>query len=334
MPRESSKSGILLPCEWVILASVALTLSLYAFFGISLRYPTAIYLRNIKGTLLGYVMGILLMALITRLVDIRESRRIRAYIPWSHTWSEFNNRYLVSRSIVYDLRVLNALTILFVVFVNLKHLIPFINSSNYDLQIIDFESVVFGHQLLSGRLHELLTVGAAPFLSQTYTVWYGYVSILIYCIVFQRSRLLTEQFAVAFMLMWFLGIIMVYCFPTWGPCFSLRQHFTVLPETAVSRMQADLWKDKLYFDKFPHGSVGLFLISGLPSLHFAATLLGSLYLKRIHPLLSALSWSFAVLTFISTIYFGWHFVIDDLAAIPLVALSIFLAKTVSREDSR
>ena len=108
----------------------------------------------------------------------------------------------------------------------------------------------------------------------------------------------------------------------------------MLPETAVSRMQDDLWKNKLYFDKFPDGSVGLFLISGLPSLHFAATLLGSLYLRRVHPLLSALSWAFALLTFVSTIYFGWHFVIDDLAAIPLVMVSIWLARAVSREESR
>ena len=71
------------------------------------------------------------------------------------------------------------------------------------------------------------------------------------------------------------------------------------------------------------------MISGFPSLHVAVAIMGSIYLRHIHPLLSWLSWIFTLLIFNSTIYLGWHYLLDDLGSVLLVALCIPLAKRVS-----
>ncbi len=68
------------------------------------------------------------------------------------------------------------------------------------------------------------------------------------------------------------------------------------------------------------------MISGFPSLHMAVTVLGSVYLGKLHWSLAAASWIFVLLITNSTIYLGWHYVLDDIGSLALVYVCIRLAR--------
>ena len=91
-------------------------------------------------------------------------------------------------------------------------------------------------------------------------------------------------------------------------------------------MQEELWRNRLHVLRNPYDNSGAFLISGLPSLHIAVVLLGTYYLNKLSKLIGLVSFMFLILTFISTIYFGWHYVVDDIGAGFLVALAILIAR--------
>ena len=153
--------------------------------------------------------------------------------------------------------------------------------------------------------------------------------VILYSIL-QRDERLSQRFAAAFAVVWFLGILMVYAVPSWGPCFAAPEVIASLPATDVSGMQADLWKHKLFLEKTPNSAGGVFLISGFPSLHLAVPILCGLLFWSRHRLLGFLSAVFAVLTFVSTIYFGWHYLLDDLGSLVLALAAVWTTIPLKR----
>jgi membrane-associated phospholipid phosphatase len=71
------------------------------------------------------------------------------------------------------------------------------------------------------------------------------------------------------------------------------------------------------------------MISGFPSLHIAVVLTGSVYLSHIHWAVAFLSWIFVLLTINSTLYLGWHYLLDDVGAVALVYISYVLTSRMS-----
>lgn len=324
--------------EWVVLLFGVFALSLFLFFDIPLRNPWELYFSKLKFGAIWYAIGLVVSLFVLRLRHIRAADNARRKVAadsktasksrarWEITWQSFRLMYLRPQVLVRDLRLVHLLSLLFVVFINLKHLIPFINGAIYDRAFYDFEQSIFGNGLLTQRFIQILGVESAGLISSAYTSWYAYLACLIYLMILQRNEQLAREFAAAFAVLWFLSILLVYFIPTWGPCFFQPELLESLPETAVSKLQAGLWTHKLFVDSHPAAASGVFAISGFPSVHFGATLLGSYYLNRVHNILGLFSWIFALITFISTIYFGWHYVADDLAAVAVAFLSIAFAR--------
>ena len=112
---------------------------------------------------------------------------------------------------------------------------------------------------------------------------------------------------------------MVIAVPTWGPCFYRPELFSGLPLTEVRKLMDDLWRDKLFVERQPFSEQGIFLISGFPSLHIAVVVFGSLSLGKVSFTLAARSWGFTAITAVATLYFGWHYVLDDIGGFLLGA---------------
>ena len=68
-------------------------------------------------------------------------------------------------------------------------------------------------------------------------------------------------------------------------------------------------------DSDPSSQSAMFLISGLPSLHVAVVIFGSIYYWKLLKIVGIISWAFTVLTIITTVYFGWHYVLDAVLAV-------------------
>lgn len=315
VPRSS-----LLSIEAVVLIFSILTVLLYRILGLPLRDPFGLFWPRFANAVEWYALGLLAALLLLRFDDLRKApSKSPAYYL---TWERFAKRYLQSRRIVLNLRTLNAVSWLFVVFLNLKHLTPFINSAVYDAPLAKYERLVLDGRLAVEHLQILLGTRAAPILSAGYLFFFPYMALLILSFLFLPDDSTACKFFGGFALVWLLGVILIYPYPTWGPCFYFSDTVSHLPPTEVSSIQQALWRYKVYLDSHRADPGGVFIISGLPSLHFAITVLGSLALSRINRWLGRLSWLFALLTLLTTLYFGWHYLADDAAGL-ILALAVF-----------
>lgn len=344
---------------------------LFALFGVPLRRPIQLYFDKIEAGLVSYPACLVLALALLRMNHIRHaaefrdalqaqeprkpgagasgasgsktadplSEKIRKFfgknnqlIPYRFTWGEFRRLYLNPRVMIFDLRMIHAISTMFVVFINLKHIIPWVNSAVFDQNFAQIEFQTFG-KLMTVWMVQKIGTGVAPLLSDGYEVWYTYVLVSCLVLIMQRNRLLAEEFCTAFILMWLLAIVVVYLMPSWGPCFYYREQLAgVVPLTKMAGIQDGLWRGREFVLANPTNIKGVFLISGFPSLHFAATILGTYYFWRINRTMTFLSLIFAVITFFTTIYFGWHYLMDDIGAVMLVAIVIILVRRFYRTD--
>lgn len=325
--------GALYPAEAVVLLFAAFALALYALIGTPLRYPGALYSQRVYHSFVFYAVGLLITVFVLRISDIRSAPRAEgSRVPLSYTWGRYRALYLNPGSLLHDLRLLHSIALMFVVYINLKHLIPFVAHAFYDEVLFAFEARLFGASPTT-HLIGIFGAGAAPLLSALYKLFYNYTAFLIIILVLQRGANLSDRFATSFVLLWLLGILAVYAVPTLGPCFVRPDLVSSLPLTEVSEMQAKLWTHKLAMEASPHSPVPVYLISGFPSLHFAVPIIGSVLLGERYPRLAAASWAFVFLTLMTTIYFGWHYLLDDVGSVVLAFAALRLGRriTVSHE---
>ncbi|MCC6954766.1 MAG: phosphatase PAP2 family protein [Deltaproteobacteria bacterium] len=314
--KKDSFVGVLLP-ELIVLFFALVALGLYHELQLPLRAPWGLYWSRIKGTAGCYAVSLVLVLLAARISHLRQGRKQKVFVPHQYTWNAFRGQFLSRREMLNDFRLLNITCIMFVVFVNLKHLIPYLNPLRFDSALYRLDQVIF-HGMSGGEfLIERLGARWAPTLSSGYTLFYPYVAAVIYIFVMQRNRRLANEFLTGFFLIWFCGLLIAYAVPTTGPVFFMPDAFSHLPWTEVSDMQSKLWRHKLVLDDYPRHEAATYLISGLPSLHLAVPVFATIYLWRLQRVLALLSGLFCAMTAVTTLYFGWHWLADDIVAILL-----------------
>jgi len=310
--------SVLLPAEQVVLFFLSLALFFYSLLDLPLRYPWTIYSGRVWSSLLFYILALVCAFLCCCLSDLHYRLRTGLPVNVRTTFKNYANRYLRRYRIVNDLRLVHVVALMFTVFLNLKHLIPYLNARLYDAPLASVDRWLFKGELASLFLQRQIGLGAAPILSDIYVFFYPFIALALYTVLLGGTQRRVQEFFAAFTLVWFLGLMLVYLYPTLGPIFYFPELFTQLPHTRVSELQVGLWEHKVFLDKEPRSAAGLYLISGLPSLHIAAPLLASYFLCQINRWIGCASYVFVFLTFVSTIYFGWHYAADDLAAVLLV----------------
>jgi uncharacterized membrane protein len=313
------------PAELLVLFFAVLAFVLYAGLGLSLRDPVRLYFAKVSLGFASYVIGLLLALCLSRLRDIKRALAKRVKKSQRATFEDFKSRYFPAGRLAHDLRLIHAISVMFVVYINLKHLIPYINSTLYDGPLMALELALFGGKSPSELVFESIGNSWAAVLSEAYTAFFPYIAMLTVWMVLQNTRAYAQQFTFAFCLMWFLAVFVEYAIPTWGPCFYVPDLFSHLPFTRVTELQQELWEQKLYLDMHPRSEKGVWLISGLPSLHVAAVMLGSIYLGITSKVMANFSWLFFGITCVTTLYFGWHYLADIPAAVALVLLVQFLS---------
>lgn len=312
----------LYPAEAIVLSFAVLALALYAIVGTPLRYPADLYTQRVYHSFVFYTIGLLITVFVLRFSEIRRANlEPGERLALSKTWLRYKHNYLNLGQIVHDLRLLHAVALMFVVYINLKHLIPFLAYDYFDDSLLAWESRLFG-ATSTEHLISFFGVGAAPLLSKMYKLFYNYTAFLIIIMVLQRPSRFAQRFLAAFVLVWLIGILMVFALPTLGPCFSSPEVVSLLPFTEVSEMQSKLWAHKTAMDLDIHSRIPVYLISGFPSLHLAVPIVGSIFLGERYPRLAALSWMFVFITGITTIYFGWHFLLDDIGSLVLALTAV------------
>jgi membrane-associated phospholipid phosphatase len=216
-----------------------------------------------------------------------------------------------------------AYQIIYVCYRNLKSWDAFNTPRDHDL--LDFEkSVFFGHSP-AVFLHTLLGEGlAAHVLEAIYQSFSSLVLIAIVAsLVFVRRLRDGYVFVTAGAILWILGVASYYLIPTIGPFWSAPDEFAGLDRTSITSGQEHYLVERAQLLHHPEAPDAFSSLSAFASLHTAFTFLIVLgaYFYRLRALTVVLAVYFAGVV-VSTVYFGWHFVMDDVAGAALAALAL------------
>jgi hypothetical protein len=210
---------------------------------------------------------------------------------------------------------------------NLKNDLPHIYSTTQDsvLHSID-KAIMFGHEP-AVLLHQLLgETLAAHFLAYVYIIFLPVAPVsLIVFLVWSRNISYGYWYATAHCLAWAFGTASYYLVPTLGPNFAYPWLYVDLDQTGVKAMQDSLWNSRadVYWNPLADSIQS---VAGFASLHVGIIMTLALvthYTVR-HAWIRWAMWAYFGLTVVSTLYFGWHYIADDIAGAAIAGLAVWL----------
>jgi hypothetical protein len=212
---------------------------------------------------------------------------------------------------------------------NLKSFLPVLREVTFDSMLLHMDQALLWGNDPAVLLHDLLGTGlAGHVLSWVYLAYLTFVPIsVVAAVAWSRRVAAGVWYVTAVNLNWVLGLLSYYLLPSLGPVFVDPPLADKMPVTEVWNLQQILLVDRIRFIADPEGSGAIQSIAGFASLHvsvlFSAALMAHL-LRAWRPLRAAL-WALLGLTVLATIYFGWHYLIDDVAGLAIGGASVYLA---------
>ncbi len=209
---------------------------------------------------------------------------------------------------------------------NLKSFLPFVmGETKYDrtLHLVD-RMLVFGNEP-GVLLHHVLGTGiSAHVLSYIYLWFLPLVPLaLTGWLIWSKNITYGYWFATSQSIAWSLGTLSYYALPTLGPGLAYPSIYTDLPDTPTRDLMEALVEIRM---KVRIGGLEdtVQSIAGFASLHTAITLLVALMVQHTvrNRIVHWVFWVNFAITIVATLYFGWHYVADDVAGI-LIALIAF-----------
>ena len=234
--------------------------------------------------------------------------------------------------------------ITYVCYRNLKSNLPFVRPDpdrspgevralSYDRELHVMDRVLFFGNDPSDVLHTVLgTSLSAHVLSQIYLTYLPLVILLVTIwLVWSRNISYGYWFATSQVLGWSLGTASYYMLPTLGPGIEYQSEYEGLAHTPTTDLMESITNGRGVVLHDPSVTDALNSVAGFASLHVAITLLWALMVQytvrsRI------LHWVFWVnfgLTVIATLYFGWHYIADDLAGVAIAVVAFYLGGIAS-----
>jgi hypothetical protein len=227
--------------------------------------------------------------------------------------------------------------IVYVSYRNLKSALPALITAQYDheLHLID-KALFFGHEPGAVLQAVLGTNVAAFFLSYVYLWFLSLVPIAVTCwLVWSKNLSYGYWFVCAQAFGWTLGTISYYALPTVGP--GLQYPFVYAPlhhtpttdlmDSLVNARHTALWDAQANAAQ---------TVAGFASLHVAITLLTALLVQYTVGVrwLKIVFWINFGCTCVATLYFGWHYVSDDVAGVMIALTSFYLGGVASKQKFR
>ena len=210
---------------------------------------------------------------------------------------------------------------------NLKNFLPRLAGHLQDpvLHNID-KTLAFGHEP-AVLLHSLLGDSySAHVLAAIYLLFLPVSPLsLIVFLVWSRNISYGYWFATAQCLAWAFGTASYYAVPTLGPAFSYPWLYVDLDSSGVKALQDGLWGSRIDTLYNPLGD-SIQSVAGFASLHVGIILTLALvthYTVR-HSWIRWSMWVYFGLTVVSTLYFGWHYISDDIAGAVIAWLSVWI----------
>jgi membrane-associated phospholipid phosphatase len=221
---------------------------------------------------------------------------------------------------------------------NLKSVVPLLRPGElFDRQLAELDRSMFGGRDPGALLHDLLGTGL-----QTHVLSAAYVAFIVFlpltiglALVFARDLHAGLFYTTAQSINWLLGAGSYFLLPSLGPVFADPGAWVGLPVSEVTRLQEILLDQRLEFLRDPATGTPQ-SIAGFASLHISMSFTAAVaaHLLGLGRRLKIALWIWFALTTASTIYLGWHYVLDDIAGVVLGAMALALAAALSGVDLR
>jgi PAP2 superfamily len=220
--------------------------------------------------------------------------------------------------------------VIYVCYRNLKSFLPLVSGRMYDRELHMLDRVLFFGREPGPVIHEVLgTTVVAHFLSTFYLLFIPMVAILVTVwLVWSRNLSYGWWFVTSQGIAWTLGTISYYALPTLGPGLEYYWLYGDLADTGtrdlmnslVNARQGVLWSD---------GQAQT--VAGFASLHTGISLLWALMVQYTirSRWIRIVFWVNFGLTVVATLYFGWHYIADDIAGVTIAFVSFYIGAVAS-----
>jgi PAP2 superfamily len=337
---EGDGSGTPLPRRAVLappLIGVA-SFALMAIVALALDLP----IHDPDGAILGSPLVLVSVVLIVFVsldvvpIALRRSRwrprglRARVADVWTERWTLGRLAIVVGALLGFYLTYL--------AYRNLKSFLPFARDVTYDSWLLELDrGMAFGHDPAT-VMHDLLGRGvAAEILSLVYLFFLLFIPLSLgIAVVWQRKLHRGLWYVTAVNLSWILGVASYYALPALGPVYAAPQLYATLPPTGVTSLQQTLLEHRGEVVAAPYASDGVQSIAAFASLHVAIVVAAALIaqLLGLARWIRVSLWTFLGGTVLATMYFGWHYIVDDIAGAGIGVVAVVLAAAATGHELR
>ncbi len=212
---------------------------------------------------------------------------------------------------------------------NLKAIVPLLRPDDlYDRQLGRLDRALLGGHEPATVLHDVIgNVVTTQVLSTFYAAFIVFLPLsLAIALVFAPRLRTTLLFVTALSINWGLGALSYLLVPSLGPVYADPGLFAALPHSEVTRLQQVLLDQRVAYLRAPDVAIPQ-AIAAFASLHIAMSFsaAAAAQLLRLHRRLRVGLWIWLAITFLATIYFGWHYLADDAAGVLIGGASLVLA---------
>ena len=316
----------------VVLAIIfgLLTFAMAERLGLPVRDPEGTF-----GARMIFPFMLLVLALVADAIIRVGYRAWHSGNHWREAWESVRRDRI--RWDRYGLALIGFLSfnVIYLSYRNMKSFLPFLRDVNYDAWLADTDRwLTFGHDPAL-VLHDLLGTGVwAYILDSVYLLYLPLIPVSIAAaLMFGKSLRQGFWYVTAISLNWILGIVSYYTFPSIGPIYYDARKFEVLPYTGVERLQDWLAYHRMDFFADPVGSGAMQSIAAFASLHVSVVASALFVLALLgYRRMAAATLVFLLLTMLATVYFGWHYILDDVAGLGIAAIAVWAAAWMTGID--
>ena len=221
---------------------------------------------------------------------------------------------------------------------NLKSVVPLLREETFDGRLADLDRSLFAGSDPADLLHSLLGSGVSAYaLSGVYELFFVFIPVALAFALVVLADLRAGLFlTTALAINWALAAASYFMLPSLGPIYATPADFAHLPVTGVSGLQDALLDQRTEFLRDPSASGAAQSIGAFASLHVSIFFTAALatLLLGLGRFVKIGVWVLFALTVVATVYFGWHYVLDDLAGLVIAVAALALAWALTGLDLR
>jgi hypothetical protein len=246
-------------------------------------------------------------------------------------------RWTVTRAVAVG-SALVSFYVTYLAYRNLKSVVPLLREETFDRRLADLDRSLFAGHDPADLLHSLLGSGVSAYLlSGAYELFFVFVPVVIAFALVVLPDLRAGLFlTTALAINWTLAAASYFILPSLGPIYVTAADFAHLPVTGVSGLQDALLDARVEFLRDPSAGGAAQSIGAFASLHVSLcfTVALATHLLGLGRFVKIGVWVLFALTVVATVYFGWHYVLDDVGGLIIAVAAIALARAIVGIDLR